>query len=267
MLLDSRYACDFRDKMKFVTAVLLHVVGSHFHSRRVSDKMVKSLLVSTSVSIEGDKFYLLDADSLDVISPRFEYFLDPWFQVSDGDVFIDVGAHIGKYTVHFGRKAASVMAIEPNEETFRVLARNIRINDLKNVIAVNVVAWNERTNLILYSGPYAGQNSVKQQSAKWEVVHTETLDALVSQNQLPKVDWIKVDVEQAEVEVLEGAEKTIHLSKPRIIVEVWPQNERKVKAFVNQIGYGAVQIGSSSTPGSAFYWLLTPLNTSCSRFS
>jgi FkbM family methyltransferase len=259
MLRDVRFGCGLRNKMKFATAVLIHIVGTHSSSRWVSDRIVKSVLMNTLVSIKGCKFYLLDADSLDVISPRFEHFLDYWFQVNEGDVFIDVGAHIGKYTVHFARKGSRVMAIEPDTVTFRSLARNIRVNNLKNVILLNVAAWNERTELVLYSGPYAGQNSVKLRSNKWVVVHSETLDSLARQYRLTKVNWIKVDVEQAEVEVLEGAQQTILESKPKIIVEVWGQNESKMKAFVSKIGYGAVHIGSLSHPSSAFYWLLVPL--------
>lgn len=104
---------------------------------------------------------------------------------------------------------------------------------------------------------------MKWLSHNWEVVHAETIDTLVSQNQLSKVDWIKVDVEQAEVEVFQGAEGTILEMKPGIIVEVWLQNDRKMRASANKIGYGAVQISPLRHPGSAFYWLLTLLTTTC----
>lgn len=263
MLADARHACGLRNKMKFIFAVLLHVIGLHLRLRWISDKLVKSILTRTVVSIEGSKFYLLDADSLGLVSPRFEQFVDPWFGVSPGDVILDVGAHIGRYTIRFAWKAERVMAIEPNAETFRALVRNVGINGINNVIALNVAAWNERTNLVLYSGLYASQNSLKHRSRNGEVVHCETLDLLVSLYGCPRVDWIKVDVEQAEVEVLKGAEKTILGMKPRIIVEVWSRNEQRLRAFVEKIGYGAVQISPWSRQSQASslssYWLLTPL--------
>jgi FkbM family methyltransferase len=259
LLFDTRNACGYRNKMKFATAVLLHVVGLHAGLRRISDRAVKYFLANSLISIAGCKFYLLDADSLDVISPRFEYFVEPWLRVKQADVFIDIGAHIGKYAIRFAKKASKVIAIEPSRETFRVLVRNLSVNRLENVTAVEVAAWNGRTELPLYSGRYAGQNSTKEVSSKWERIRGEPIDSIVSRNQLSRVDWIKIDVEGAEVEVLEGATRTIDGMKPTIIVEVWMNNERKLKAFADRMQYGVIRISPLRYPNRSSYWVLTAL--------
>lgn len=70
-----------------------------------------------------------------------------FIQLRKGDVFIDVGAHIGKYTILVAKivgKEGLVIAIEPNPENYETLLENIKLNNLKNVIAVNIAAWNKK---------------------------------------------------------------------------------------------------------------------------
>jgi hypothetical protein len=51
------------------------------------------------------------------------------------------------------------------------------------------------------------------------------------------VDWIKIDVEGAEYEVLLGLEETLSRFKPKLIIEVWSKNIENVKALLNRHGY------------------------------
>jgi FkbM family methyltransferase len=201
MLLSARDVSGFRDKVKAISAVIIQVIGSHSGMMRISNKLTNYLLADVFVWVGDCRFYLADAPSLFVISPRFENFVDSWFEVNDGDVVVDVGAHIGKYSLRFAKKAEKVIAIEPNRETYGISVRNIEANDFRNISALNVAAWNERTELVLFSGSDSGQHSLKRESHRSEIVQADTLDSIVLQSKLVKVDWIKVDVEQAEAEV------------------------------------------------------------------
>ena len=166
-----------------------------------------------------------------------------YFKLSSG-VFIDIGANIGKYSVKLGRELGSrgkVIAIEPEKRNFNILMRNIELNSLKNVLAFKVACSNKNKEVNLYLRNYNLDNtghSIKG-SVGWpfEKVGCERLDSLVERLGLSRVDLIKIDVEGAEVEVLEGALKTLKKYKPNIICEIKEDNFSKVKQILNHLGY------------------------------
>lgn len=262
LLLEARNAPGIRNKTKLIASILIDVIGYHLGSRHFTDTLTKPLLKSTMVVAGDCKFYLLDRESMSIVSARlgFEEFMKPWLHIKADDVVIDVGAHVGKYTVSFARKAAQVIAMEPSRETYQVLVRNIIANGLKNVVPLNLAAWNERTQMTLFRGPTPAQHSLKRSFKESEDILTETIDTIVDLQRLPRVDWIKVDVEQAEVEALEGAQITMRKMKPRIIVEVWLRNKHRMRELLKKNEYGAICISSSLHPAGCWYWLILPLS-------
>jgi len=77
-------------------------------------------------------------------------------------------------------------------------------------------------------------------------------ELLIHDLKLRRVDWIKIDVEKAEVEVLQGLEETLSRFKPKLIVEVWSKNMEMVKALLKRHGYSMIAI--SNTFGSVSGW-------------
>jgi hypothetical protein len=57
-----------------------------------------------------------------------------------------------------------------------------------------------------------------------------------------RVDWIKIDVEGHEMDVLEGAMQTIRMQKPKIIIEIWPRNMEKINTMAHSFGYSIEHI-------------------------
>lgn len=68
------------------------------------------------------------------------------------------------------------------------------------------------------------------------------MDHLFKELGLRRVDWIKIDVEGAECEVLLGLIETLKTYRPRMIIEVFNENVEKVKRFMEKYGYGLVRI-------------------------
>ncbi len=64
--------------------------------------------------------------------------------VAPNDIFVDVGAHIGSYTIPIANKAQKVIAFEPNKYTFELLTNNISLNHLTNIEAYNTAASKKR---------------------------------------------------------------------------------------------------------------------------
>jgi len=140
----------------------------------------------------------------------------------DDDLFIDVGANVGVYTVLAGAQCgAQVISFEPVPETYRHLKRNVLVNDIhERVLLINKAAAGEVKSVYFTSTLDAGNHvllqadSIQEQKIK---IDCTTLDLVTSR--IPSL--IKIDVEGFETEVIKGADKI--LSGPElkaIIIEL-----------------------------------------------
>ena len=130
-----------------------------------------------------------------------------------GDVFIDVGANIGYYTILASRLVGSegaVIAFEPVPETATALRTNCNLNQSDNITIIEKAAWNEEDILSL-SIPhgYYGMAGVKEPGVTSISidVETATLDSVTGAYSAIKT--LKIDVEGAEYRVLCGAGETL----------------------------------------------------------
>lgn len=142
-----------------------------------------------------------------------------------------------------------VLAIEPHPENFKILQRNIELNNLKNVTTLNLACSNKKGNLQLFldEDGTGGHSTIKPKKIKagnnkiW--VKAETLDTIIKKEKIKKVDLVKIDVEGAEAEVLEGATKTLKKYHPKIIFEAWDEQYlKKVKEVLKPFNYKIKQI-------------------------
>lgn len=122
-------------------------------------------------------------------------------------VVVDVGANIGYYTLLAARKVGSggmVHAIEPSDENLRFLQENIRDNKLENVVMHSCAAGHEAATRTFHvtgsSDSHSFYNHPYTETIKTVEITQVPLDDLVK----GRVDLVKIDVEGAEVEVLEG---------------------------------------------------------------
>ena len=159
------------------------------------------------------------------------------FLKAKGDeVFIDVGAHIGKYTITVAKilKDGLVLAFEPNPNNYRILLKNVKLNRLKNVIALKLAAWKSPTVLKLYLSEKGGNHSLKVPHEDFVYVYGKPIDEVVNELGLNRIDWVKIDVEGAELEVVKGLRRTIKKFRPQIIIEA---EEESVLKFLKQMNY------------------------------
>jgi FkbM family methyltransferase len=135
----------------------------------------------------------------------FEQILKP------GMVVVDVGAHVGYFSLIAARQVGPtgrVFAFEPDPINYELLQRNIELNGYTNVTAVNaavadVVGSRTLFQTALDSGRHSTYHHGLPESGSVEV-DTWTLDAFLETKDWPPVDLVKVDVEGAEVDVLNG---------------------------------------------------------------
>src|SRR5829696_7128042 len=172
------------------------------------------------------------------------------FTPKEGDVVVDIGANIGRYTIISSKRVGAngkVVAIEAHPGNFEMLNSNIKLNQLTNVIPLNYAVHSKETKVKLYlpSGEsgFTKYNTIMPNwinaQEKFVEVNANTLDYLLQFNEIrqEEVNWIKIDVEGAEFEVLKGATNVLSKSKDiAILMELHgpPHVYRpKVEEFVN----------------------------------
>lgn len=158
----------------------------------------------------------------DQVEPELK-FLNKFVQ--KGDVFVDVGANVGLFTLKTAPHAARVVAVEPGQEAGDLLVANVALNGFRNVDLVRKGLADAPGKASLFHNPVGDDPQAFSlvnggDASEAEEVEITTLDLLVAELGLPRVDCIKIDVEGAEARVLAGGLNTITAYRPLIIYEM-----------------------------------------------
>nr|AQS28773.1 hypothetical protein [uncultured archaeon] len=147
------------------------------------------------------------------------------FDVGEKDVVVDIGANIGMFSLLAAKSAVKgrVYSFEPFSENFNLLMENIKLNNLENIVPIKgaVAQRNGTRKLYLVKGKNFGGNSFEKKhwqadTSKTIKVETVTLDKFIRSYKIEKIDFLKVDCEGAEYEILMNCSKDT-LSKIRKI--------------------------------------------------
>lgn len=158
-----------------------------------------------------------------------------------GRVVYDVGAWEGVLTLFFARsvgRQGQVVAFEPNPRSAARLRENVGLNGLPNVRLFELAlgAAEGKAWLHLPHGVAAWGHLTEAPADL--AVRVRTLDLIVAEAELPPPDFIKIDVEGAELGVLRGAHETIRQYAPSLLVEVHPQTDRvALWTLLSALGY------------------------------
>lgn len=131
-----------------------------------------------------------------------------------GDLFVDVGANIGSYSIWAGETGAEVIALEPAADTFALLEENIALNGYR-ILAVRAAAGPARATVRVTSGRDTVNRISPAGAAEADMV---TLDSVVGAR---VVAGLKIDVEGFEIEVLRGCERALSEHRIRLIQLEW----------------------------------------------
>jgi len=124
--------------------------------------------------------------------------------IDPGDTVVDVGANVGEFTIMCSQNTEKVFAFEPDPNCFLCLKENTRAID--NVDIINYCASNVNSNKVFYLLSEDADSSLiepKTYNDKIEI-NTVRLDSWMDSKGLPEIDFLKIDAEGAELEVLEG---------------------------------------------------------------
>lgn len=153
------------------------------------------------------------------------------------DVVIDVGAHMGFFTVKVAKKVKEVVAFEPDPYSFRFLSMNIKYNELQNVRAFNYALGDRDACMFLERGYGYGRTRLTESNTGY-VCRIKPLDSVVKELGItPTV--IKIDTEGHEMKVLEGAKVTLTRCKPKLIIASYhyPDEWKYVTKYLTGMGF------------------------------
>jgi FkbM family methyltransferase len=190
------------------------------------------------ITINDRTFYVSDclpAKRYFDVSKMFYHLQD--LKIKQNAVIFDVGANIGLYSLSYAilYQNANIFSFEPHPNTFSKLQTSINLNkDLKTRIKIFNIGLSNRNGFLDISIPTSSQHprydpeknildselcSIHGEGDHKIKCSFETLDNFCHHNGIKKIDFIKIDVEGHEYEVLEGAEKSIESTKPIICIE------------------------------------------------
>lgn len=149
-----------------------------------------------------------------------------YLKCKEGDIFLDVGACIGSWSIYAALYGAKTYAFEPGDAQKNVLQINAELNGVRDKIIIQNMALRGPDPVqMIFDG---GMKTYKKPDGLMDPEHVVidvpsiSLDEWVNQHrdELPHIDFIKIDVEGIEFEVLRGAIHTLREFEPKVIVEI-----------------------------------------------
>ena len=158
--------------------------------------------------------------------------------IKDNAVILDIGSNIGNHTLYWSieRNAKKIFAFEPVKETFGTLETNIALNQLLDKVVLYNAAVGSQTSkakIKEFDSKNIGATSlVLDENGSISVLKIDDLSF-----DGEKIDFIKIDTEGFEIEVLKGAKNTIMKNRPVIFVESFKDKYPIVKEILESYGY------------------------------
>jgi len=143
-----------------------------------------------------------------------EQVYDRFYRLQNDDIVVDVGAHVGLFTLKVAKSVKLAIAAEPHPLNYKLLTMNIVLNKLKNVIPVKLALSNYSGRACLYLSKDSTSHTLggwffRLRSGETLEVEVETLDRLIDELKVDKVTFVKIDVEGAELDVLKGSQRVL----------------------------------------------------------
>lgn len=213
--------------------------------------------MSVAESWDGFRWLIADEYSKVVLS-KGELSVLRALQLLPCTVFIDVGAHVGYYSVRMARRCREVIVLEPNPKNREVLLKNLELNNLSNVTVLSYAAGESRYKARLWlagTGSTLLEGYVAGESVEVDVV---PLDEVVEH-----ADIVKIDVEGYEWNVVQGMKSLLAKHKPALVIEhhdfrhYKTQSYPKIKQYLKDLGYVEIYL---TTPHRLYYHRSGDLN-------
>jgi FkbM family methyltransferase len=178
-------------------------------------------------------------------------------------VAIDFGANFGVHTIEWAKgitRWGSVLAIGAQERVYYALAGNIAINNCFNAVALHAAVSDKPSVMMISSGLFGAssfwqlelrktQNTFIDQPIDYSEARLVAVRAVgIDSPNLPRIDFIKIDIEGMQMEALSGAAESIARSKPVLLIESINANATTLREWLSARDYQIFRFGTNSLP-------------------
>jgi FkbM family methyltransferase len=239
----------FRESLKYLTAFfqIRNNRLKYFYATIIYKVYRKNLFPPVKLKL-FNKIFVARRNSTDIpiLSSFYERETTKFIMKGKKNIFIDIGAHIGRYSILATKNSSKVFSIEPSKANFQILKKNIKINHLDKKIKPikkGILDKNGFQDLYFYEsneGFSTFDISSKENNTIRERCKIEKLDFLVQKLRLniKEIDLIKIDVEGPELKVLEGAKKILKRGRPSLVIEALSRKkEKELSNFLKKFDY------------------------------
>ncbi len=203
-------------------AKVISLLGLRGVIRSSEERLVRTKINGKPYSISSDDDYL------DHVEGEFEPEMVSLFKslIQPTDTVLDIGANIGCTSLLFGDLARKVYSFEPSPTTHRWLVQNVRMAKLNNVEPINLGLGKDAGTFELTfapnnrSGGFVSNLTNASEGHQVEQITIAKGDDFIREQQIAKVDFIKIDVEGFEQSVIEGLAETIAREQPIVALEL-----------------------------------------------
>jgi len=162
---------------------------------------------------------------------------------------IDVGASIGNHTLFFaGIMGAKVISIEPYEPSYLNTQSNVQLNNLESQVSMHNVACGSKEGRVKMQ-PFGVNNIGMTRSTPGDETRVVQLDYFLNK----EIDYVKIDIEGDNINVLSGAKKLMSLNP---VVSIECENESVLEDtnnFMSKYGY-SISLGIKLNPTPTYIW-------------
>lgn len=154
-------------------------------------------------------FYRKNTSDVSQLEYDFEMYSSV-YKPKIGDIIIDVGAYIGTFAIPISKNVGKVYCIEPQLDTFNILTKNIKLNNVLNVESYNFALYNETTDKKLYyDNTNFWSSNFTIPTKNYSLVKTKTLDDFLIQKNIERCNFLKLNCEGSEFEIILNSTKEV----------------------------------------------------------
>jgi FkbM family methyltransferase len=159
------------------------------------------------------------------------------FEIPDNSIVVDIGAHIGLFSLMASRIAKRVYSFEPEPENFNLLLTNINLNSIKNIEAINKAMSKKTGKAKLHVSDY--DESECSLGSKGIDVVTISLKDFFDTYDIKKIDFLKMDCEGSEYDIIMNTPKEYLERIGKISMEVHKTNMfiEDISKFLSKNGF------------------------------
>lgn len=237
-----RYVSDLASRVRTLYELVFRTqatTGDHFRAgilKSVLGRDAYSGFRRDTVLRYRDKRFLVNGGGgLGIVSvPNYEPVCFELMRRVTGSLFVDIGANVGAYEVHFASNFGHVLAVEPGPQALEFLKRNIALNRIQNVTVVDKAVTTRHGPVNLYHHKSLINWSLEFKSNEFSQVDSTSLDELLKPYR--GADMLKIDVEGAELDVIRSGDSVLD-SVDRVIIEVRNPVESELKTAMEAHGF------------------------------